>query len=179
VLPVIHFRLPAPFVYVRDRPMPFLRLVLFVGIFGLLLGACGSDEPDPENTSFQKEGRLAFLGPDGDTLRAIDVEIAETDAERQRGLMHRRSLGYDRGMLFIFEEVNEGGMWMRNTPLPLDIVFVAPDSHVINIARRTTPFSDKSIKPSAPRKFVVEVRAGFAARFGLTDSTRIRWTRSE
>lgn len=68
---------------------------------------------------------------------------------------------------------------MKNTPLPLDIVFVAPDSQVINIARRTTPFSEKSIEPAAPRNFVVEVRAGFADRFDLTDSTRVRWTRSE
>jgi uncharacterized membrane protein (UPF0127 family) len=70
-------------------------------------------------------------------------------------------------------------MWMKSTPLPLDIVFVAPDSQVINIARRTTPFSEETIEPIAPRKFVVEVRAGFADRFGLTDSTRIRWTRAK
>jgi uncharacterized membrane protein (UPF0127 family) len=93
--------------------------------------------------------------------------------------MRQRSLGYERGMLFIFDSVDKGGMWMRNTPLPLDIVFVAPDSQVINITRRTTPFSDENIKPDAPRKFVVEVRAGFADRFGLTDSTRVRWTRTQ
>lgn len=156
-----------------------LRSFLFVGTLLLLAGACSSDEPDPADTSFQKEGRLAFLQPNGDTLRAIDIEIADTDEERERGLMHRRSLGYDRGMLFIFDEVDDGGMWMRNTPLPLDIVFVAPDSQVINIARRTTPFSDETIEPAAPRKFVVEVRAGFANRFGLNDSTRLRWTRMD
>lgn len=155
-----------------------LRFALLVAPL-LLFGACSSDEPDPEDTSFQKEGRLAFLQPNGDTLRAIDIEIADTDEERQRGLMHRRSLGYNRGMLFIFDEVDDGGMWMRNTPLPLDIVFAAPDSQVINIARRTTPFSDETIEPAAPRKFVVEVRAGFANRFGLSDSTRIRWIRTD
>jgi len=81
-------------------------------------------------------------------------------------------------MLFIFDEVDESGMWMKNTPLPLDIIFVAPDSQVINIVRRTTPFSEKHINPAAPKKFVVEVRAGFADRYGLTDSTRVRWTRA-
>lgn len=126
---------------------------------------------------FQKEGTLAFVQPSGDTLTTIDIEIADTESERQQGLMHRRSLGYDRGMLFVFDSVDEQGMWMKNTPLPLDIVFIAPDSQVINIARRTTPFSETTIEPEAPNKFVVEVRAGFANRFGLTDSTRIRWTR--
>jgi len=149
--------------------------------FGLLaLAGCASDSADPSpEEGFEVEGALAFLTPDGDTLRTIDVDIADTDAERKRGLMRQRSLGYDRGMLFIFDSVDEGGMWMRNTPLPLDIVFVAPDSQVINIARRTTPFSEESIEPAAPRNFVVEVRAGFADRFGLTDSTRVRWTRSQ
>jgi hypothetical protein len=146
----------------------------------LLLSGCTSEETEsnPDELSFQ-EGTLAFVQPNGDTLRTLDIEVADSDAERERGLMRQRSLGYDRGMLFIFDSVDKGGMWMRNTPLPLDIVFVAPDSQVINIARRTTPFSDENIKPEAPRKFVVEVRAGFADRFGLTDSTRVRWTRTQ
>lgn len=150
---------------------------------GLLLPffllACADERPPPgEPAKFEKEGTLTFYQPDGTELRSIDIEIADTDAERRRGLMRQRSLGYDRGMLFIFDEVDEGGMWMKNTPLPLDIVFVAPDSQVINIARRTTPLSEESINPEAPRKFVVEVRAGFADRAGLTDSTHIRWTRT-
>jgi hypothetical protein len=159
--------------------MPPARLiVLLIGL--AVLGGCASDDPAPADgePTFRREGRLAFVGPSGDTLRAIDVEIADTDAERERGLMRRRSLGYDRGMLFIFDAVDESGMWMKNTPLPLDIVFVAPDSQVINIARRTTPFSQETISPAAPKKFVVEVRGGFADRFGLTDSTRVRWTRT-
>ena len=159
--------------------MSALRLFALLSVLALL-GGCTPDESSPADgePTFQREGRLAFVGPSGDTLRAIDVEIADTDAERERGLMRRRSLGYDRGMLFIFDAVDESGMWMKNTPLPLDIVFVAPDSQVINIARRTTPFSQETISPAAPKKFVVEVRGGFADRFGLTDSARVRWTRT-
>jgi len=158
-----------------------MRVPLFLTVLVLLasVGAgCASEETSPSGeSSFEREGRLAFLGPAGDTLKTIAIEIADTDAERQRGLMGRRSLGYDRGMLFIFDSVDDSGMWMKNTPLPLDIVFVAPDSQVINVARRTTPFSQETISPAAPKKFVVEVRAGFANRFGLTDSTRVQWTR--
>ena len=156
----------------------FFPLLCFLLAFGV---GCSPDQSDTRTSgdpAFQNEGTLTFLRPDGDTLKTIDIEIADTDAERQQGLMRRRSLGYDRGMLFIFEEVDDSGMWMKNTPLPLDIVFVAPDSQVINIAHRTTPFSEKQINPAAPKKFVVEVRAGFANRFGLTDDTRVRWTRS-
>jgi hypothetical protein len=159
----------------RRRFLVLVALVLAIG------AGCASDsDPDTpgDETGFQKEGTLAFSRPNGDTLTTIDIEIADTDAERRRGLMRRRSLGYSRGMLFIFDTVDDSGMWMKNTPLPLDIVFVAPDSQVINIVRRTTPFSEKHIPPAAPKKFVVEVRAGFADRYNLTDRTRVRWTRT-
>jgi len=155
--------------------------LLLIALTPLLALRCTGDakKNNPNDLrSFQEEGTLAFVRPPGDTLRTIAIDIADTDAERRRGLMRQRSLGYDRGMLFVFDAVDRGGMWMKNTPLPLDIIFVAPDSQVINIARRTTPFSEEPIEPAAPRKFVVEVRAGFAQRFGLTNRTRIRWTRS-
>jgi hypothetical protein len=157
--------------------------LLFLFLIGpLLLLGCTDESGPPENEdlrSFQDEGTLTFLSPNGDTLKAITIDVADSDAERRRGLMRQRSLGYDRGMLFVFDTVDRGSMWMKNTPLPLDIVFVAPDSQVINIARRTTPFSEEKISPDAPRKFVVEVRAGFADRFGLSDSTRVRWTHTK
>lgn len=154
-----------------------IAVVLLLSVLGPLLVLGCTDEPEQSDTQgFQNEGTLAFLQPNGDSLKTINVDIADTDAERERGLMRQRSLGYDQGMLFIFETVDEGSMWMKNTPLPLDIVFVAPDSQVINIARRTTPLSEEKILPAAPRKYVVEVRGGFADRFGLTDSTHIQWT---
>lgn len=159
----------------RIRLLPLLALFVLVG------ASCTTEESSTssvEEPTFE-DGTLAFRHPTGDTLQTIDIEIAASDAERSRGLMRQRSLGYDQGMLFIFDEVDESGMWMKNTPLPLDIVFVAPDSQVINIARRTTPFSEETIEPAAPKKFVVEVRAGFADRFGLSDSTRVQWARTD
>jgi uncharacterized membrane protein (UPF0127 family) len=154
--------------------------VLLLSLLGplLLLGCSDDSTPRDDTRGVQEEGTLAFVRLGGDTLTTITIDVADSDAERKRGLMRQQTLGYDRGMLFIFDEVSTGGMWMKNTPLPLDIVFVAPDSQVINIARRTTPFSEETVEPKAPRKFVVEVRAGFANRFGLTDSTRVRWTSS-
>lgn len=159
------------------RPAHLLILTILVPLLAVSCGGESQQSTSGEPT-FETEGTLTFYDPSGEKLRTIDIEIADTATERERGLMRRRTLGFNRGMLFIFDEVDRGGMWMKNTPLPLDIVFVAPDSQVINIARRTTPFSENTIEPDAPRKFVVEVRAGFADRFGLTDSTRVRWSRS-
>jgi uncharacterized membrane protein (UPF0127 family) len=157
--------------------MPRFALALAL----LLMAACTSDAPDPSagrEPTFTKDGTLTFLRPDSSVITTIDIEIADTDGKRTTGLMRRRSMGYDRGMLFIFDTVEKGNMWMKNTPLPLDIIFVDAQREVINIAERTTPFSLDPIEPDAPRKYVVEVRAGFANRYDLTPNTRIAWQRT-
>ncbi|MFB6273078.1 MAG: DUF192 domain-containing protein [Salinibacter sp.] len=155
-------------------------LLLTLTLASLLVFGCADDktQQNEDLRTLQDEGTLTFYRPSGDTLKTITIDVADTDAEKKRGLMRQRTLGYDQGMLFPYDTADRGSMWMKNTPLPLDIIFVAPDSQVINIARRTTPFSEKKITPAAPRKYVVEVRGGFADRFGLTDSTRVRWTRT-
>ncbi len=144
-----------------------------------LLGcpSTGNEDSVETGTEFTKEGTLTFIQPDSSSAATIDIEIADTPEERERGLMFRRSMGYDRGMLFLFDTADESGFWMKNTAMPLDIIFVAPDSQVVSISERTRPFSEDQIRPAAPKQFVVEVRAGFVNRFGITDSTRIRWQR--
>lgn len=160
-----------------------MRILPILAILLIVAAGCGSDEGDlptiRSDAEFRTDGRLAFLSPRGDTLSTIAIEIAETDAARTRGLMGRRGLPAQSGMLFIMDDTDTTGFWMRNTPLPLDIIFVGPDSEVVSITRRTTPYSDDVIRPAAPKKFVVEVRAGMADRLGVTDSTRITWTRSQ
>lgn len=155
------------------------RLLLLVAV--LVMTACTADAPDPAPTgepTFTKDGTLTFLRPDSSAIVTIDIEIADTDAKRETGLMRRRSMAYDKGMLFIFDTVEAGGMWMKNTPLPLDMIFVNANGHVVDIVERTKPFSLDSITPDAPRKYTIEVRAGFVNRYGVTDSTRITWTRA-
>lgn len=146
----------------------------------LLSTGCAEEErrgtaTDPP--TFRHDGTLAFESAEGDTLAVIDIEIADTDQARAQGLMHRRSMSYDRGMLFVFDEVGTGSMWMRNTPLPLDMIFVDDDEEIINIVERTRPFSDAEVSPEAPRRYVVEVRAGFVDRHNIGTDARIRWTR--
>lgn len=160
-----------------------MRPLLLILTCLLLTAGCRSEERDlptiRTETEFRSDGILSFLSPSGDTLSTIDIEIAETDEARARGLMGRRSLPPRSGMFFIMDEADTTGFWMRNTPMPLDIIFVSSDSQVVSIARRTTPYSDDVISPEAAKKYVVEVRAGHADRLGVTDSTRITWTRSQ
>jgi len=162
--------------------MNHLPIVALFLLATLLLAGCGSE--DTRNTismgnEFTKEGTLSFVQPNDSVLRTIDIEIADTPQERARGLMFRRAMGYDKGMLFLFDEADESGFWMKNTPMPLDIIFVGPDSQVVSISERTQPFSEEQIRPTAPKQFVVEVRAGFVDRFGVTEDMRIRWQRTD
>lgn len=158
-------------------------LILFLSL--LVLVNCSNDESSPDTnqrtdeTGFRKDGSLTFYDANGSPGETIDIEIAETDAARQRGLMFRQKMGYDRGMLFIFERSDTTGFWMKNTPLPLDIMFVDADSTIINIARRTTPYSEDNIYPERAKKYVVEVRGGFSAMHGIEPGMTVRWTRDD
>jgi uncharacterized protein len=97
----------------------------------------------------------------------VRVEIADSPEERALGLMYRTSLEPDAGMLFLFPDESERSFWMKNTPLPLDIVFLSSAGVIVGIAERTTPFSLDPIPSGAPARRVLEVAAGFVAQHGL------------
>jgi hypothetical protein len=101
------------------------------------------------------------------------VEIADEEAERQQGLMFRRTLASDHGMLFVFGETREIAMWMKDTPLSLDMVFVRADGTVASIAERTQPFSEAIVASGEPVAFVLELRAGVSRLIGLKPGDRL------
>jgi uncharacterized membrane protein (UPF0127 family) len=97
----------------------------------------------------------------------FDVEVMRSEAERERGLMFRRFLPADRGMLFDFRTEQPVMMWMKNTYLPLDMIFIGRDGTVRNIAQNAEPMSERIIPSGAPVYAVLEVNAGTAARIDL------------
>lgn len=101
------------------------------------------------------------------------VEIADDDAERQRGLMEREPLADDRGMLFQFPDVAERGFWMRNTPSPLDIIYIDPRGRIVSIAKNATPYSDAVIPSNGPASGVLELRAGRADEIGARPGDKV------
>ena len=95
------------------------------------------------------------------------VELADNDAARAQGLMYRRSLAPDRGMLFDFKRVEPVSMWMQNTYVSLDMLFIRPDGTIARIATNTEPLSTRAIPSGEPVLAVLEVAAGTAARLGI------------
>lgn len=103
---------------------------------------------------------------------SFKVEIADDDDERSAGLMYRNFLPDDRGMLFVFPQQREVGFWMKNTPLPLDLVFIDEDGVVQGI-RPGEPFSEAAITPGVPVQYVLELKRGTAAKLGIAEGAEI------
>ena len=110
----------------------------------------------------------------GEGVFVFDVEVARTREEMSKGLMFRTELAPDRGMLFDFDQDREVVMWMRNTHVALDMLFIDRSGRIVRIARRTTPFSEAYIRSGAPVRFVLELVAGSAARLGIRPGDRVR-----
>jgi hypothetical protein len=98
---------------------------------------------------------------------AFQVEIADDVRERALGLMFRRTMPADEGMLFDFGEELPTGFWMRNTYIPLDMLFIEADGTIESIAERTTPLSEKSIRSAGPVRFVLEINGGLSDQLGI------------
>lgn len=103
------------------------------------------------------------------------VEIADTPAARERGLMDRILPDDQTGMLFIFPETAPRTFWMRNTPASLDMLFADSEGRIIHIAPETRPFSDQHYPSQGPARYVLETRGGFAARHGVVPGMRITY----
>jgi uncharacterized membrane protein (UPF0127 family) len=105
------------------------------------------------------------------------IDVVDTPATRARGLMERTGIAPDYGMLFDFGVDQPVSFWMKNTPTPLDMIFIRADGTVAGIAADTTPYSLESIDSPAPVRFVLEVVAGTARRIGLVPGSRMEQAR--
>jgi uncharacterized membrane protein (UPF0127 family) len=127
------------------------------------------------------DSRAMILPVDPDPLiietshgeRSFTIEIADDPGERERGLMFRETMDDTHGMLFVFEDQRNVGFWMKNTPMPLDLLFIAQDGTVKAI-KPGVSMSEAVISPDVPVRFVLELKAGIAARNGIVDGDKAR-----
>lgn len=135
-------------------------LAAFLFLFGAAVSATGTVQAQQKKleplTIVTKAGRHQFK-----------VEVMRTDAERGQGLMFRRHMAADRGMLFDFEKDQPVFMWMKNTYLPLDMLFIDRRGQIVNIAENTEPLSEETIASQGPVRAVLEVNAGTARKLGI------------
>ncbi|MFZ5980151.1 MAG: DUF192 domain-containing protein [Candidatus Zixiibacteriota bacterium] len=125
---------------------------------------------------FKDQGSLSFLTDSGDTIVTLAVEIADTDVKRRIGLMFREKMKEKQGMLFIFPFEDIRSFWMRNTVLPLDMIFIDTRNKIVSIAKNTEPYAERSYYSTGPAKFVLEVNAGFADKYNLAAGQTMTWS---
>jgi uncharacterized membrane protein (UPF0127 family) len=106
---------------------------------------------------------------------AVDVELARTDRERAKGLMDRTSLPEDGGMLFLFDETSVHSFWMKNTLIPLDMIFIDEDGRIAGIVERAEPRTLTERTVGKPSRYVLEVNGGWSRARGVRAGDRVRF----
>lgn len=146
------------------------------------LAACGS-APAANETQAPRP-RTSPAGLDLVTLtiegrgrsHAFTVEVARTAAQQEQGLMNRRELAPDAGMLFPFDPPRPASFWMRNTLIPLDMIFIRADGSIARVAANAVPLSEAHVEVTEPVTAVLEIAGGRAAQLGISEGDRVSWS---
>jgi uncharacterized membrane protein (UPF0127 family) len=167
-----------------NNKIKFTIITFPLGLTILLFASCtylhkNANKELPENppleslkpadkARFIKEGKVIFFNKETkNKIIQIDVEIADNPDEIATGLMYRHSLLDKAGMLFIYEETQPLAFWMKNTYIPLDIIFVDENMQIVTIKKNAKPLSEKLILSNLDSMYVVEVKSGFCDKYGI------------
>lgn len=137
----------------------------------LALVASGSPVPAHAGASGMADSEVTIVSVSGE--HRFEVEVARTAEEQARGLMYRQGLASDAGMLFDYGRPRNVAMWMRNTYIPLDMIFIGADWRITRIVERAVPFSLATVASGGPVRAVLEVNAGTASRLGIRPGDRV------
>jgi hypothetical protein len=149
-------------------------------LLSTLLFSCG-DEPkeskiETSEIEFKKEGEL-YLLKSSDSIKKIDIEIADNQYEHETGLMYRQSMKEAQGMLFIYPEEALRSFYMKNTYIPLDIIFYSKDSSVVSFTENAQPLDETSLPSDKPAKFILELNAGKVKEWNIEVGDKIDFKR--
>lgn len=129
---------------------------------------------------FSHEGDLAFISPQGnDTIKEIQLELAEKPEEIQYGMMYRKSMDANTGMLFFMGAEENQSFWMKNTYVSLDIIYINSQNEVVSIQKNAQPLSETSLPSDGPASLVLEVKGGFCDEYGITKGTKIAFSKNQ
>jgi len=111
----------------------------------------------------------------GGGLHRFTVEVASTSEQQAMGLMYRNKLSPDRGMVFPFDPPRDASFWMRNTLIPLDMIFIRADGSIANIEANTVPYSEEPVTSDGPVMAVLEIAGGRSAELGIKPGDKVEW----
>ncbi|MFC4720766.1 DUF192 domain-containing protein [Geojedonia litorea] len=164
------------------RFIKILNIVAFLGVLGLTTLSCKEEKSKskitPVTIEFKKEGELMLLKAETDSVIAtLDIEIADNDYETQTGLMYRQHMNTSHAMLFIFPDSDYRSFYMRNTEIPLDIIYIDKDKIIVSISKNAKPLDETALPSTAPAQYVLEVNAGLTDTWELQPGDKIQFTK--
>ena len=145
-------------------------IVLLIVIFILFFNRCGSFWNIQGSDCYIEDELVCFVGEDE---VCFNVEIADSDEERQKGLMNRENLNEDFGMLFIFQKSDVYNFWMKDTLIPLDMIWIDENMKVVFIKENATPLSEEIISPNIDALYVLEVNSGIVGNYGIENGEKV------
>ena len=146
-------------------PIHFIAItMLFIG--GTSLWGCRKSPKIPASVWLEGIGKKSVK---------VEVEVAQRKEDRERGLMYRTHMASNAGMLFVYPVEHNYSFWMKNTYIPLDIIFISSNFRVVGMVENTIPLSMESYRVEAPSQFILEVNAGFVKKHGIQEGNRVRF----
>jgi len=126
-------------------------------------------------TACADEPRVALNAPDGSSRAVVKLEVANTPSSRELGLMYRKHLDEDAGMIFVFPTAAHQSFWMKNTIIPLDMIFADEHGKVLGIVETAEPFSERPLSVDGDSLYVLEVNGGFSRRHHLKAGDQMKF----
>lgn len=162
---------------------PVLNLAAVSLFISLSFSACNEEKKDKtietEPITFTKEGELYLIKASGDTISKLDIEFAESEYEHQTGLMYREDMKDSQGMLFLYDSESIRNFYMKNTYIPLDIIYYDSDSSLVSIQKNAQPMEQSTLTSEGPAQYVLEVNAGLSDEWQLEKNDKISFRRIE
>ena len=150
----------------------------------MLIFSCGDGKKNTENlvkeVTFTKEGELSLYSLQDTVptlISKLDIEIADDDYQIQTGLMYRKSMQKDRGMLFIFPNESPHSFYMKNTEFALDIIFIDAKQKIVSIQKNAQPLDERSLPSEGPAQYVLEVNAQLTDEWNLQKGDSIAFSK--
>ncbi len=166
--------------------MKKIIFIAFIALAGLTILSCKesskSDKTITEEIKFTKEGELSvYRLKDSlpNQIVTLDIEIADNDYERETGLMYRTAMQEKRGMLFIQKAFRPQSFYMKNTLIPLDIIYIDDQYKIVSFQKNTKPLDETSLPSGKPAKYVLEINAGLSDQWNLKEGDSVSFTNNK
>jgi uncharacterized membrane protein (UPF0127 family) len=157
-----------------------LTKLLYICLFATAIVSCKKDKKviKPAEVAFNKEGELTLYKSISDSIiTKLDLEIADTAYDVETGLMYRSSMKDTQGMLFVFPTMRQRSFYMKNTQIPLDLIFLDNNNFIVSFQENAKPLDESSLPSLVPAQYVLEINAGLAEKWLLEIGDRMEYTK--